>query len=186
MDKGAVHGGGLAARTDIEPEGTATAADAATGLGNEIVRFTRLIAAWKHRVKQEAGAADRVLLAQLVLGGERRATDLAADAFLDLSTVSRQVRSLVERGLVERHPDPDDRRGSILSATAAGRTAFEHYRSRRDSHLRALLEPWSGTDRYQLIRLLARLNDDLVELQHASGCPGGNTGAAAEQGETQE
>jgi DNA-binding MarR family transcriptional regulator len=186
MDKGTVHGGGLAARPDTEPEGTATAAAAAAGLGEEIVRFTRLIAAWKHRVKQEAGAADRVLLAQLVIGGERRATDLAADAFLDLSTVSRQVRSLVERGLVERHPDPEDRRGSMLTATAAGRAAFEHYRRRRDRRLEALLEPWSGADRYQLIRLMARLNDDLVEQQHASECPGGHTGSAAEQGESQE
>jgi DNA-binding MarR family transcriptional regulator len=185
MDKGTVHGG-LAARPDRETGGTASAAEAAAGLGDEIVRFTRLIAAWKHRVKQEAGAADRVLLAQLVMGGERRATDLAADAFLDLSTVSRQVRSLVERGLVERRPDPDDRRGAMLSATADGRATFEHYRRRRDKRLEALLEPWSGVDRYQLIRLLSRLNDDLVEQQHASECPGGAFGVAAEQGDIRE
>ncbi len=167
-------------------EGTASAAEAATGLGDEIVRFTRMIAAWKHSLKHEGGSADRVLLARLVIGGPRRATDLAADAFLDLSTVSRQVRSLVERGLVERSPDPEDRRGSMLSATAAGRAAFEHYRRQRDTELAALLEPWPAEDRYQLIRLLARLNDDLVEHQQARECPGGHTGNAAKQGESQE
>lgn len=181
----AVHGGDAAARPDAGPEGTASATEAAAGLGNEIVRFTRLIAAWKHRAKHEAVAADRVLLARLVVGGARRATDLAADAFLDLSTVSRQVRSLVERGLVERHQDPEDRRGSILTATTAGRDAFEQYRRQRDTELAALLEPWTGEDRYQLIRLLARLNDDLVEQQQARGCPGGDTGNAAKQGESQ-
>ncbi len=187
MGKETVRGGDLATRPGASHgTGSASAAEAAAGLGNEIVRFTRLMAAWKHKAKHEAGAADRVLLARLVIGGERRATDLAADTFLDLSTVSRQVRSLVERGLVERHPDPEDRRGSILTATADGRTAFEHYRRQRDAELAALLEPWPGEDRYELIRLMARLNDDLVQHQQARECPGGHAGNAAKQGESQE
>lgn len=184
MADGTAPGGAPVTAPDPGPGvGTASAAEAAAGLGAEIVRFTRMISAWKNRAKHEAGAADRVLLARLVIGGERRATDLAADAFLDLSTVSRQVRSLVERGLVERHPDPEDRRGSLLSATAAGREAFEHYRRQRDAELAGLLEPWPAEDRYQLIRLMARLNDDLVELQQARDCPAGLVGATAKQGE---
>lgn len=85
MSKGTVHDCDRAA-----PEVTASSGleDAAAGLGTEIVRFSRLIAAWKQRVKGDGGAADRVLLARLVVGGDQRATDLAADAFLDLSTVS--------------------------------------------------------------------------------------------------
>lgn len=140
--------------------------EAAADLGAEIVRFGRLVAAWRQLVKTDTGAADRVLLAKLVVGGDRRATDLAADALLDLSTVSRQVRSLVERGLVERYPDPEDRRGTLLRPTDAGRTAFQEYRRQRDSELAALLEPWPPEDRGALIRLLGRLNDDL-ERGHA-------------------
>jgi DNA-binding MarR family transcriptional regulator len=187
MDRGAVHGDGTAV---TPPDGsgvpgTASAEEAATGLGDEIVRFLRLLAAWKHSAKQDARAADRVLLARLVMDGDRRATDLAADVFLDLSTVSRQVRSLVERGLVERRPDPDDRRGSLLSATDAGRDAFQQYREMRDAQLAALLEPWPGEDRYQLIRLMARLNDDLVDQQQQTReCPGRTTGTADQQGES--
>ncbi|MFI7099578.1 MarR family winged helix-turn-helix transcriptional regulator [Streptomyces sp. NPDC050161] len=157
--------------------------EAAAGLGTEIVRFTRLIAAWKQRAKNDATAADRVLLARLVVGGDRRATDLAADAFLDLSTVSRQVRSLVERELVARRPDPEDRRGSLLTATDAGRAAFEHYRRQRDAELAALLECWPAQDRADLIRLMGRLNDDLVDHQHARLSPGGDQGAAVKQGD---
>ncbi|AOP48238.1 MarR family winged helix-turn-helix transcriptional regulator [Streptomyces lydicus] len=158
--------------------------EAAAGLGTEIVRFSRLIAAWKQRAKTDGGAADRVLLARLVVGGDKRATDLAADAFLDLSTVSRQVRSLVERGLVARRPDPEDRRGSLLTATAAGRAAFENYRRQRDAELAALLEPWSPQDRADLIRLLGRLNEDMAERQHTRLGPGGDQGAAVEQGDS--
>ena len=135
----------------------------AAALGTEIVRFGRLVAAWRHHAKRDASSADRVLLAKLVRHGDRRATDLAADAFLDLSTVSRQVRSLVERGLVERHPAPGDRRGSLLRATAAGHAAFDEYRRQRDAELAALLEPWPAADRADLIRLMSRLNDDLEQ-----------------------
>ncbi len=188
MGKGTVHGGEQSAG---EVTAASTLEEAAAGLGTEIVRFTRLITAWKQRAKHEPGAADRVLLARLVVGGERRATDLAADAFLDLSTVSRQVRSLIERGLVARHPDPEDRRGSLLSATEAGRAAFEQYRRQRDADLARLLTAWPPEDRAQLIRLMSRLNDDLVEQQHAAFGPGGECprpaqgapGDAAEQGD---
>lgn len=180
MIKGTADSSTRAARP-VAIEGTASAEETASVLGAELVRMTRLIAAWKQRARTEAGAADRVLLARLVNDGPRRATDLAADAFLDLSTVSRQVRSLVERGLVERHPDPEDRRGSLLSATGAGRLRFEEYRSQRDAQLATFLEAWSGEDRYQLMRLLARLTDDLVRHQHMQLGTGGNSDSAAQQ-----
>ncbi|AJT68486.1 MarR family winged helix-turn-helix transcriptional regulator [Streptomyces chattanoogensis] len=170
-------------RTGSQVTAASELTEAAAGLGTEIVRFSRLIAAWKQRAKHDTGAADRVLLARLVVGGDRRATDLAADAFLDLSTVSRQVRSLVERGLVARRPDPEDRRGTLLTATDAGRAAFEQYRRQRDAELAALLEPWPPQDRADLIRLLGRLNEDLAE-QHARQVPGGDQGAAVKQGVT--
>ncbi|MEU1624377.1 MarR family transcriptional regulator [Streptomyces sp. NPDC020096] len=180
MGEGTVHSDGPAAEEVADRTGLA---EAAAGLGTELVRLTRLIAAWKQRAKNEPGAADRVLLARLVICGERRATDLAADAFLDLSTVSRQVRSLVERGLVERRPDPEDRRGALLTATEAGRAAYEHYKRQRDEQMAELLKPWPAEDRRQLIRLMARLNDDLVEQQQVRLCPGGHAGTAAKQGE---
>jgi DNA-binding MarR family transcriptional regulator len=148
---------------EAELTGQPSAAEAAPRLGAEIVRFGRLIAALKQRLKHEPGGGDRIILARLMAGGERRATDLAAETFLDLSTVSRQVRSLVERGLVERRPDPDDGRGALLAVTPAGQAAFDDYRRQQDKELGVLLEDWSSSDRAELIRLLARLNDDLTE-----------------------
>lgn len=139
------------------------AAEAAPMLALEIVRFKRVVEARMQRARYEPGAGERIILARLATGGERRATDLAAEALLDLSTVSRQVRSLIERGLVERRPDPDDRRGSLLAITDAGRAAYEHYRRKRDAELAVLLEPWPAEERAELVRLLARLNDDMAD-----------------------
>ena len=184
MADGTAPGGAPVTAPDPGPGvGTASAAEAAAGLGAEIVRFTRMISAWKNRAKHEAGAADRVLLARLVIGGPRRATDLAADTFLDLSTVSRQVRSLVERGLVERRPDPEDRRGVAADARPRpGGPRSSTTGAQRDAELAGLLEPWPAEDRYQLIRLMARLNDDLVELHRRATAPAGLVGATAKTG----
>lgn len=157
-DAGHGPGAAVTASSDVE--------EAAAELGTEIVRFGRLVTAWRRSAKTDAGAADRVLLAKLVVHGDRRATDLAVDALLDLSTVSRQVRSLVERGLVERYPDPEDRRGTMLRATDAGHAAFKEYRRDRDTKLAAILTPWPGEDRAQLVRLMGRLNDDLEQARH--------------------
>ncbi|WP_329126596.1 MarR family winged helix-turn-helix transcriptional regulator [Streptomyces sp. NBC_01465] len=179
MDRGTVHDHD---ETAVPVTGSASAAEAATGLGSEMVRFFRLLSASRQRAKFEQGAGERVLLARLVRDGAQRATDLASATLLDLSTVSRQVRSMVERGLIERHPDPDDRRGTLLHATEAGVAAFEAYRRQRDADLTQLLEPWSPEDRYQLIRLMSRLNDDLVQHQLTRHEPGSHSGTAAQQG----
>ncbi|MFZ3560617.1 MULTISPECIES: MarR family winged helix-turn-helix transcriptional regulator [unclassified Streptomyces] len=184
MDKGTVQDREAA---DDHPEtGSASAEDAAAGLGTQLVRFSRLLTAYRQKARLESRAGERVLLAKLVRDGERRATDLAAATFLDLSTVSRQVRAMVDKGLVERRPDPEDRRGALLRATAAGTAAFEEYRRQRDAGFARLLEPWPEEDRYQLIRLLSRLNDDLEEFEYARHEPGHVPGPGGEQGATQE
>ncbi|MEV6371822.1 MarR family winged helix-turn-helix transcriptional regulator [Micromonospora musae] len=52
------------------------------------------------------------------------ARELALRARLDPSTVSRAVTALVAHGLIERRPDPDDRRAQVLAVTPDGRTAL--------------------------------------------------------------
>jgi DNA-binding MarR family transcriptional regulator len=140
---------------------TATADEAAAQLGEQLGRFFRLIAAWKYRSRDEQGG-DRLLLATLVRCGPKRATDLAAETYLDLSTVSRQIRSLVDRGLVERAPDPEDRRGVVLSVSPEGLAAYEGYRDQRNDELAGMLQAWPGEDRHELVRLFTRLNDDFA------------------------
>lgn len=182
MGKGTVHDRTAGEYMTTEGMGVASAEEAGAGLGNQIVRFTRLVAARRSQAKLEQGAGERVLLARLLRDGEQRATDLAAETFLDLSTVSRQVRSMVERGLIERRPDPEDRRGTLLYATESGRAVYEKYRQQRDAQLAELLDPWPPEDRYQLIRLMTRLNDDLVAHQHERHGDGTQSEAGAQQG----
>src|SRR5206468_6448208 len=57
--------------------------------------------------------------------GPLRANELADALFSDPSTLSRQVAPLVERGYVDRQPDPDDRRASRLALSAHGHEVLE-------------------------------------------------------------
>jgi DNA-binding MarR family transcriptional regulator len=44
---------------------------------------------------------------------------------MDKVTVSRAAIALVDRGLVQRRPNPDDQRSHLLSLTAAGQMLYE-------------------------------------------------------------
>ncbi|MGC0419575.1 DNA-binding MarR family transcriptional regulator [Embleya sp. AB8] len=145
----------------------------------------RLSAAAKARSRAESGpvpdGGDRLLLAYLAMDGPRRVTDLAAMTYLDVSTVSRQIASLVQRGLVERRPDPNDGRGTLLAVTDEGNQAFEIYRRRRQAELDRVTRDWSTDERETLITLLGRFNDDLEREQAPSRdtAPGAPEGRSA-------
>lgn len=85
-----------------------------------------------------------------------RVADLAAHFLLDKSTVSRQVGDLERLGLLERQPDPDDRRGQVLRPTANGLTVL---REAEESRRRAFTErftDWPDEDVARFADYLAR------------------------------
>lgn len=55
---------------------------------------------------------------------QARVSDIACDLQIDLSVASRQIASLVSAGLVERQPDPADRRAHVLRLTDDGIAAL--------------------------------------------------------------
>ncbi len=117
------------------------------------------------RMKQLPGqATDQstvFLLAQVATTEPVRMSDLAGHCGLDLSTVSRGARQLVDRGLLARGDDPDDRRASQLALTPAGRAVLDEAMERRADALGAALSTWSPDDCDALLALLGRLAHDL-------------------------
>ncbi|MET0765576.1 MAG: MarR family winged helix-turn-helix transcriptional regulator [Blastococcus sp.] len=98
------------------------------------------------------------LLALLQDTGPLRASDLVARLGLDKSTVSRQVASLVDLGLVVRAPDPDDGRAQVLTPSAEGSARLERIREVRRARWEADLGDWPPSDIATLAELLHRLN----------------------------
>lgn len=146
--------------------------DATVGpLSEQMARLTR--ASHAMRVQMSARGHDGIdwaaysLLFQLVKEGPQRSSMLAEAACVDPSTISRQVGELVRAGLVDRVPDPDDGRASLLEATPRGHAAHAAKRDRRLRTFARIVQGWSAEDITTLTGLLARFNDDFTTVRPA-------------------
>lgn len=98
------------------------------------------------------------LLALLQDAGPLRASDLVTWLGLDKSTVSRQVATLVDLGLVDRTADPVDGRAQVLTPSTEGSLRLARIREVRRNRWEADLADWPAEDVARLGVLLARLN----------------------------
>lgn len=98
------------------------------------------------------------LLVLLDDSGPLRASDVVSRLGLDKSTISRQVASLVDLGMVERAADPGDGRAQVLSISAEGHRRLNEVRDARRVRWEADLADWPTSDVATLAALLNRLN----------------------------
>jgi DNA-binding MarR family transcriptional regulator len=148
--------------TDLDSPATERAA--VDDLGAQLMRFVLVVkrGAANFAGQQKDGIEYPAygLLANLIVHGPRRTTALADAVHADASTVSRQTAALVRHGLLERRPDPEDGRASILAPTAEGERVFLDNRRRHNENMARLLAGWSEREIHQLADLLTRLNTD--------------------------
>ena len=88
-----------------------------------------------------------------------RLSDLAESLHIAPRSVTEVADGLQARGLVERTPDPGDRRAVILRPTAEGRRVRTEVGRARAADNEALLSRLSADDRATLARLLGALLD---------------------------
>ncbi|MEV5947595.1 MarR family transcriptional regulator [Streptomyces sp. NPDC051993] len=74
---------------------------------------------------------ERSALSRLDRTGPTTSSALAREAQITAQAMGATLSVLQERGLVERHRDPDDGRRVVLSVTAAGRQALQDKRNER-------------------------------------------------------
>jgi DNA-binding MarR family transcriptional regulator len=108
-------------------------------------------------------ATQRLALFDLVDSGPLRLNDLAQRMGTSAPTASRAVDALDELGLVERHPDPTDRRAITIELTDDGRRSVEERKARVYAAFRPAAAVLSPADREQLAELLARLAAQLSD-----------------------
>ncbi|MFD4293584.1 MarR family winged helix-turn-helix transcriptional regulator [Rhodococcus sp. NPDC058505] len=136
-------------------------------IGNDVVRLQRV----RDRIVAHAKATDGIdpavygCLFRLIHDGPMRSSGLAESMYTDPSTVSRQVTQLVDRGLVERKPDPTDGRASVLAVTEGGREVAARIRALRNEKLTHLLADWPVADLREFTRLLDRFVEDYERMR---------------------
>lgn len=153
---------GEGSRTRARSAVATARADLLVGLETEvgvlIRRVKRVIAERAEVVHPDLAPASYLLLTFLAEQGPVRASALVGRFHVDKGAISRQVQHLEELGLVERHPDPDDGRASLLGANADARRRLEAVTVERRRFLDARLGDWDDADLEAFVAALGRYN----------------------------
>jgi DNA-binding MarR family transcriptional regulator len=98
-------------------------------------------------------------LGVLMRHGALRLSALAEHLHIAPRSTTEVVDGLQDRGLVERRPDPDDRRAVLVAPTAEGHRVGAAIRAARDAEAARVFGDLSASDRADLARILRTLRD---------------------------
>ena len=91
--------------------------------------------------------------------GSMRPSALAERLHIAARSATEVVDALEERGLVERAPDPDDRRATLVRATGAAQSQVAEVDRVREEQTQRFLAGLNDRDRTSLYRILKLLAD---------------------------
>jgi len=118
------------------------------------------------RLRQEAGGglgpSCTAALATIERRGPLTPSELAEAEGIRRPTATRAIARLEEDGLIERTPDPEDGRSSILVVSAQGRAHLRRLRKRKNAYLAKRLRALDPSELETLAAaaaILDRLND---------------------------
>ena len=98
-------------------------------------------------------------LGELMRHGAMRPGALAEHLHIAPRSATEVVDDLQERGLVERAPDPADRRATLVRLTEAGAAAGTEMKAARQAEAERFFASLSATDRADLSRILRKLGE---------------------------
>ncbi|MEQ6900649.1 MarR family transcriptional regulator [Nocardioides sp. YIM 152588] len=142
--------------TDSRREGLMTALEAEVGV--LLRRARRVIAERSREIHPDLPGPAFLMLGYVREHGPVRASAVGCAFHLDKATISRQVQQLVELGLVDRRPDPDDGRATLLTITAEADRRLRAVNDDRRKRLDERLDEWSDADLADFVDRLGRYN----------------------------
>lgn len=84
-------------------------------------------------------------------------SELCEATLLTSGAMTNRLDRLEDSGLVERHPDPDDRRGLIVQLTEKGKQLVDQALAIRFEHANRTISALSDGERRELVGLLRKL-----------------------------
>ncbi len=106
----------------------------------------------------------RVALFETLEAEPVRLNDLAERLGVSPPTASRAVDALLDHGLIERVPDPADRRAVRISVTDRGRSIVDERKARVLAAFLPAVSTMPAADQDRLVELLTELDDALRKL----------------------
>ena len=138
------------------------------GLLERLARYSHIYSAAIHEVLEtqvldELGAAalsvPQLHLLKLVsLNGMHQMGEVASFLGVSAPATTKNVDKLVESGLLERRPSPDDRRAWRLSATRKGRELVRRYEAAKDRQMTRAVAAIEQSDVEQFASFLERFS----------------------------
>ncbi len=107
-------------------------------------------------------AQDFGILFRLSQQGPMTQVEIAALMMRDKTTITRRIDGLVKKQLVERSPDPDDRRCFRIGLTSQGTRALEVLIPQVSDFQRELLSGISDADKSATIKTLKHISEQLI------------------------
>lgn len=151
------------ARDSTHPSGAA--AESGAGAVGDVDRVTeavltasRLLVAVSARslneVEESLTLPQFRALVVLASRGPLRLTHLAEHLAVNPSTAMRMAERLAASGMIDRAPNPENRRESILTLTDTGRRVVEQVTGRRRAEIAAIVESMPAAHRERLVEAL--------------------------------
>jgi DNA-binding MarR family transcriptional regulator len=139
------------------------------GVVGRVSRLARELEARLEPVYREHGLEPgwHDVLATLRRGGppfRMRPSDFTSSLMLTSSGTTKRLDRLEQAGLIVRGPDPDDRRGTLITLTAAGRRLIDATTAAHLENERRILSALSDAEQRQLADLLRKLRLGLPPL----------------------
>lgn len=132
-------------------------------VGVLVRRVRRVVHERARAVHPDLQPVSYLMLGYLLHDGPVRASALSVAFDMDKGSVSRQVQTLLDLGLLDRTPDPADGRATLLSVSDEGRRRLADVADHRRKLLAERLGDWSEADLDQFVGLLSRYNAALSD-----------------------
>ena len=132
-----------------------------TEVGVLIRRSRRVIGERARAVHEELLPASYLMLSYVREHGPLRASAMCAVFDIDKGAISRQVQHLIDLGLIDRAPDPEDGRATLLTVSADGVARLDRVAAERREQLDERLADWPADELQAFASSMRRYNDAL-------------------------
>ncbi len=133
-------------------------------LSTSAARLRLAITRTARRLRQQASGeltpTSAAALATVELHGPLTPSEIADIERVKRPTATRTLRHLADRGLVDRTPDPTDRRSALVAITADGRERLRRLRGRKNAYLARRMREMPQDD----VRTLERAAEILEQM----------------------